>query len=234
MIEEKKLQRRYERNSMTITPEENKLLRAKKVCVAGCGGLGGGVIEGLVRIGVGTVRAIDGDVFDETNLNRQVLSNEGNLGRSKAEEAVLQMKLINSEVRIDPVYAFIDESNAAELIRGFDAVVDALDNISSRKTLERACEAENIPLVHGAIAGWNGQVSVVMPGDGTIAAVYEGEEENGEEVLTGNPYFTPAVVSAIEVAETVKLLLGREGSLMSRMLTIDLLHHEYETIDFGE
>ena len=234
MIEEKKLQRRYERNSMTITPEENKLLRAKKVCVAGCGGLGGGVIEGLVRIGVGTVRAIDGDVFDETNLNRQVLSNEGNLGRSKAEEAVLQMKLINSEVRIDPVYAFIDESNAAELIRGFDAVVDALDNISSRKILERACESESIPLVHGAIAGWNGQVSVVMPGDRTLAAVYEGEEEKGEEVLTGNPYFTPAVVSAIEVAETVKLLLAREGSLISRMLTIDLLHHEYETIDFGE
>ena len=173
-------------------------------------------------------------MFDETNLNRQVLSNEGNLGRSKAEEAVLQMKLINSEVRIDPVYAFIDESNAAELIRGFDAVVDALDNISSRKTLEHACEAENIPLVHGAIAGWNGQVSVVMPGDGTIAAVYEGEEEKCEEVLTGNPYFTPAVVSAIEVAETVKLLLGREGSLMSRMLIIDLLHHDYETIDFGE
>ena len=234
MIEEKKLQRRYERNSMTITPEENKLLRAKKVCVAGCGGLGGGVIEGLVRIGVGTVRAIDGDVFDETNLNRQVLSNEGNLGRIKAEEAVLQMKLINSEVRIDPVYAFIDESNAAELIRGFDAVVDALDNISSRKTLERACEAENIPLVHGAIAGWNGQVSVVMPGDGTIAAVYEGEEEKGQAVPTGTPSFPPAVVSALEVAETVKLLLGREGSLMSRMLTIDLLHHEYETIDFGE
>ncbi len=232
MREKNKLQRRYERSSMTITPEENKLLHEKKVCVAGCGGLGGGVIEGLVRTGIGTVRAIDGDVFDETNLNRQVLSNEGNLGRSKAEEAVLQMKLINSEVVIEPVYEFLDESNAAELIRGFDAVVDALDNISSRRILERACEAENIPLVHGAIAGWNGQVSVVMPGDGTIAAVYEGESENGEEVLTGNPYFTPAVVSAIEVAETVKLLLGREGSLTGRMLTIDLLHHEYEIIDF--
>ena len=83
MIEEKKLQRRYERNSATITPETAS---CEKVCVAGCGGLGGGgVIEGLVWIGVGTVRAIDGDVFDETNLNRQVLSNEGNLGRSKAE-----------------------------------------------------------------------------------------------------------------------------------------------------
>ena len=232
MIEEKKLQRRYERNSMTITPEENKLLRAKKVCVAGCGGLGGGVIEGLVRIGVGTVRAIDGDVFDETNLNRQVLSNEGNLGRSKAEEAVLQMKLINSEVRIDPVYAFIDESNAAELIRGFDAVVDALDNISSRKTLERACEAENIPLVHGAIAGWNGQVSVIMPGDNLISSLYYDCEDRGEETETGNPSFTPAVISAIEAAEVIKILLKKQGALKSSMLMIDLLNHQYDVVEF--
>ena len=78
------MKRRYERNGIVITPEENKALAARKVCVAGCGGLGGGVIEGLVRSGVGNVVAVDGDVFDETNLNRQVLSNESNLGRSKA------------------------------------------------------------------------------------------------------------------------------------------------------
>lgn len=234
MEEKKRFERRYERNRMTITPEENRLLHEKKVCVAGCGGLGGGVIEGLVRLGVGHVRAIDGDVFDETNLNRQVLSNESDLGMSKAEEAERQMKLINSEVRVEPMAVFLDESNASELIRGFDVVVDALDNISSRKILEKACEDEDLPLVHGAIAGWNGQVSVVMPGDRTIAAVYEGEDEKGEEVLTGNPYFTPAVISAVEVAETVKLLLDREGSLRSRMLTVDLLNHDYEVIDFGE
>ena len=170
-----------------------------------------------------------GQLLSKRQSEVMELYHEENLSLAEiAAEFGIKM-CIRDRVRIDPVYAFIDESNAAELIRGFDAVVDALDNISSRKTLERACEAENIPLVHGAIAGWNGQVSVVMPGDGTIAAVYEGEEEKGEEVLTGNPYFTPAVVSAIEVAETVKLLLGREGSLMSRMLTIDLLHHEYET-----
>ena len=129
------MERRYERNGIVITPEENKALAARKVCAAGCGGLGGGVIEGLVRSGVGNVVAVDGDVFDVTNLNRQVLSNESNLGRSKAREAVRQMKEINSQVEVTAVEAFIDESNAEEIIAGADVVVYALDSVGARRIL---------------------------------------------------------------------------------------------------
>lgn len=228
------MERRYERNGIVITPEENKALAERKVCVAGCGGLGGGVIEGLVRSGVGNVVAVDGDVFDETNLNRQVLSNESNLGRSKAREAVRQMKEINSQVEVTAVEAFIDESNAEEIIAGADVVVDALDSVGARRILEGACEKQGIPMVHGAIAGWNGQVAVVMPGDRLMGELYSGEEDRGAEVSTGNPYFTPAAVSAIQVAETLKLLIGRESVLRNRLLMMDLLHHQYELIDFGE
>lgn len=227
-----KHEKRYTRNGTTVTPEEMRILKKSSVCVLGCGGLGGGVIEGLVRIGVGRITAVDGDVFDETNLNRQVLSHENNIGKRKAEEAAAQMKIINSDVEIVPVTEFLNEENAARIIKGHDIAVDALDNATARKLLERACEEENIPLVHGAIAGWNGQVAVIMPGDRMLETIYEGGEDRGEETETGNPSFTPAVVSAMEVAETIKLLLGKDGVLRNRLLMIDLLNHQYETIDF--
>lgn len=226
--------KRYERNGTTVTPEETALLGGSSVCVVGCGGLGGGVIENLIRIGVGSITAVDGDVFDETNLNRQVLSNEANMGLYKAEEAARQMNEINSQAKVTPLRAFLSEENAADIISGHDVVIDALDSTDARKTLERACEQENIPLVHGAIAGWNGQLAVIMPGAGILQCIYDDDGNKGEERETGNPSFTPAVVSAMEAAETVKLLLGKSSPLRNSLLTVDLLEHRYEIIDFGE
>lgn len=228
------MKHRYDRNIGTVSEEEQKLLKKKSVCVIGCGGLGGGIIEGLVRLGVGKLTIVDGDVFDVSNLNRQVLSNEKNIGVSKAEEGKRQMAEINSEVEVCAICEFYNEENSREIIKGHDVVVDALDNINTRKLLELACEEENIPLVHGAIAGWNGQVAVIMPGDRLIHMLYEGDDNYGVEKETGNPSFTPAVVSAMEVAETLKLLLGREDILRNKILTIDILEHQYEVIEFGE
>lgn len=227
------MKERYIRNIGTITEEEQERLSGKSVCVVGCGGLGGGIIEGLARMGVGHLTVIDCDVFDFSNLNRQVLSNEDNIGHAKAIEARLQMKNINSDVQVDSIQAEFNEENGRSFVCGHDVVVDALDNIRARLALEDACEAENIPLVHGAIGGWNGQVSVIMPGDGLLHEIYAGHEEeslNDDESPT-NPPFTPAVVAAIETAETLKLLLGRENTLAGKLLTIDLLNHEYEVIE---
>lgn len=225
---------RYDRNLGTISKEEQELLKEKSVCIIGCGGLGGGVIEGLTRLGVGRLTIVDGDVFDASNLNRQVLSNEKNIGLSKAEEGKRQMADINPAVQIHAINAFYTEENSREIIKGHDVVVDALDNISSRKILELACEDEGIPMVHGAIAGWHGQVAVVMPGDRIIHTLYEGNENYGAEKETGNPSFTPAIVAAMETAETLKLLLGREGILKNSVLTLDILNHQYDVINFGE
>jgi len=222
---------RYDRNIGTITTEEQALLAKKSVCVVGCGGLGGGVIENLTRMGVGELTLVDSDVFDETNLNRQVLSNEENLGMQKALEAARQMKLINPEVEITPVCVLLDEGNADEIIAGHDVVVDALDNVEGRLVLEAACEAEGIPVVHGAISGWNGQVAVVMPASRMLSKIYE--EGCSEQDKPTNPSFTPAIVAGLQTAEVIKVLLGREGTLENRLLIIDLLEHEYEVIDFS-
>ena len=127
-----------------------------------------------------------------------------------------------------PVVSFITPDNCEEIIAGHDIIVDALDNISVRKLLEKNCEELNIPLVYGAIAGWYGYVSTIMPGDRTIEKLYPGEMEKGAEQELGNPSFTPALVASIEVAEIVKVLLGKGNILSKKLLTIDLLAQEYE------
>ena len=133
------MEERYIRNLGALTEEECALLRTKTVFVAGCGGLGGYLIEMLLRLGVGAIRAADGDAFEASNLNRQLLSSPQALGHSKAEAAAARAAQVNPEVRFEAIPAFVTEENAARLIRGCDAVLGALDNIGARRTLARAC-----------------------------------------------------------------------------------------------
>ncbi len=224
------MNKRYDRNRNTFSVEENERFKTFRVFVAGCGGLGGFVIEELGRLGIGNITAVDGDVFEESNLNRQLLSTEKVLGKSKALAAKERMALVNSEVTVTPIQAMITEENAVELISGHGIVVDALDNASSRFVLEKCCEKLGIPMVHGAIAGWYGQVAVIFPGDRFLEKLYPKEGGKGAETELGNPAFTPAVIASIEVAETIKVLLGKEEILRSKLLTIDLLNHEYEVL----
>lgn len=223
---------RYQRNLGTMTPEENRRLRDFRVCVIGCGGLGGYVIEELARLGIGQIIAVDGDVFQHSNLNRQLFSTEALMGQSKALAAQKRVRSINSEVEIQAIDHFLTEENADSIItEDCHVVIDALDNISSRRLLERHCHSKGLPLVHGAIAGWHGQVGVIMPGDKLFDQLYPEGAEKGAEQETGNPSFTPAVVASIEVAETLKLLLGKPGILRNKLLTIDLLEQEYDIIE---
>lgn len=226
--ERRMMKNRYLKNMNMLNREENDRLKTFKVCVVGCGGLGGYVIEFLGRLGIGAITAVDGDVFDETNLNRQLLSTEEVLGKNKAFIAEVRMKQVNHEIRINPVQAFIGEENCDEIIKNHDIVVDALDSITTRRLLEVHCEKLMVPLIHGAIAGWYGQVSTILPGDRTLQKIYPPEEENGAEKELGNPSFSPALVASIQAAETLKVLLGRGEILHRKMLTIDLLNQEYE------
>ena len=231
MNEDMTLKDRYSRNMNTLSAEENQKLKEFKVCVIGCGGLGGYVIELLGRLGIGTITAVDGDSFDATNLNRQLLSSEDLIGCSKAVAAQDRMKKVNSEITVNPVTEFVTEENCGAIIGGHDAVVDALDNMTSRRLLERHCETLGIPMIHGAIAGWYGQVSTILPGDGTLQKIYPPNENKGAETELGNPSFSPALVASIEVAETLKVLIGRGEILRNKLLTIDLLNQEYETFE---
>lgn len=221
---------RYSRNEKMLSSDENQKLREFRVCVVGCGGLGGNVIEMLGRLGIGNITAIDGDVFDESNLNRQILSTESNMGQSKSLVAKERMKKINSDVTLNPVQDFLTEENAKDILQGHDVIIDALDNVKMRMVLQEKAKVLNTPLIHGAIAGWYGQVTTILPGDDTLTKLY-GEIHTPIENPLGNPSFTPALVASIEVAETVKVLLGKGNLLRHKVLYIDTLDQDYEVID---
>ena len=224
------MEKRYSKNLESLSEQDVEVLHSKKVCVVGCGGLGGFIIETLARIGVLHLTVIDFDVFDESNLNRQLFSTEDAIGLSKTERAKSRIAQVNSSVRIDAVNTRLEEASARDIIAGHDLVIDALDSISVRLMLVEVCKQEGIPLVHGAIAGWNGQVATVFPGDETLGMLYANTSDGGAWTKLGNLPFTAAVVAAIQSAEAVKVLIGKESVLRNKILLIDLLSNEFNTI----
>lgn len=225
---------RYARNENALSPQENLALRTKKVCVVGCGGLGGFIIELLARAGVGHITAIDCDTFEMTNLNRQLYCIPGNLGEAKAIAAEARVAIVNPEVKCTPLVVYLDEDNAKDILAGHDLVIDALDRIGTRLMLERECHKLGIPLVHGAIAGWYGQVAVSVPGQPVLAKIYPEDIDTGMEKELGNPPFTPCCIAAWEVAEAIKLLTGKPEALRGQVLYIDLLHNDTEILDLTQ
>lgn len=217
---------RYQRSIPTLTEAECEALRHKRVVVVGCGGLGGYLIELLARMGVGFLRVVDGDVFDASNLNRQLLAEESLLGTSKAEAARLRVRAINSEVEVQAVSAYLTEENAPTLLSDCDAVLDGLDNIRARRLLSRVCAECSIPLVHGAAQGWECQAALSLPGDGLIEALYPRELDTTPQ---STPSFTPALCAAMQVALCVQLLVGRPVD-SGTLHYFDLLHQVFTPI----
>lgn len=217
---------RYARNIPALEEAEGEILRQKRVLVVGCGGLGGHIIDQLSRIGIGFLRVVDGDVFEPSNLNRQLLSDVHVLGISKAKAAADHVCRVNPDVLVEAAECYLTESNAAGLLADCDIVMDALDNISSRRLLAAACEKEGIPYVYGAISGWVAQAAVSMPGDRLIDTLYPAEIEiNDKSVLS----FTPALCASMQTALCVKLLTGRAVET-GKIYYFDLLSQEFETI----
>lgn len=219
---------RYLKNIGPLAREECELLAQKRVCVIGSGGLGGYVIEYLLRMGVGFIRAVDGDTFETSNLNRQLLANENNIGTSKAVEAQKRANQVNSDTQLEVVPYYIDEDNVKDIIGDCDIVIDALDSIVTRLTLAKACEVAQKVLVHGAVRGWSVQVAVLLPNSGGMEKIYStGGESNNNPVLS----FVPAYAAAIQVAEAVKILCGRQSDLSGKLLCADLQTCEQMILD---
>ena len=217
---------RYLRNIPALSEEECMLLRNKRVLVVGCGGLGGNIISSLLRIGVGTLRIVDGDVFEATNLNRQLFSSIPALGHNKARIANQRASNIHPDVRVEVVEEFLTAENAEALLQGCDIVMDALDNIPGRLLLADACEKAGLPLVYGAISGWVSQAALSVPGDKLIETLYpQNVEVRDKSVLC----FTPALCAAMQTSLCVKYLTGRPVET-GTVYYFDLLNQEFETI----
>ncbi len=213
----------YLRNYGTVGLEGQFRLARSCVAVIGLGGLGGYVVEGLARMGMGRLILVDGDVFCDHNLNRQLLSCEGNLGVSKAHEAAARVQSINAAVETVVHPCLATQENLAGLLEGADVVVDALDRLPIRLIVQQAAARTGIPMVHGAIAGWMGQVMTILPGDAGLRALYgDGPlPDQGAEAELGCPAASPMMVAAWQVHETVKILLGQGELLRGQLLFID-------------
>ena len=221
------MEERYSRNVPAISAEEQAALAEKRVLVAGCGGLGGNLLEHLARLGVGHITAVDGDVFEGSNLNRQILSTPALLGSGKAAAARQRAGQITPAVSVTAAAEFLTEENADRLLAGCDLALDALDNAPARLCLAEACARQGISLVHGAVQGWSAQVAVLPPGSELLGRLYAGAAEPREKTVLP---FTAAFCASVQAAEAVKLLCGQASALEGRLLLADLQHMDWETL----
>ncbi|MCD6435351.1 MAG: ThiF family adenylyltransferase [Clostridiales bacterium] len=219
---------RYQRNFNMITSEEFNILQEKKVAIIGLGGLGGNILEMLIRFGFISIIAVDYDILDQSNLNRQILSTEENIGESKTKAALKRAEKINSDVLLDVYNEKFTYKLGKKILKDCDIVFDALDNIPSRLELSKVCDEYSIPLVHGAIDGWFGQVGIATKNSHMMEYLYK--KDTYKDSSLGNPSFTPAIVAGIQVSEGIKYLLKKGSYLENKVLYIDLFDNMYENI----
>jgi molybdopterin/thiamine biosynthesis adenylyltransferase len=227
---------RYLRNLGTIgVAGQIRLLRAA-VAIVGLGGLGGYVTEALARMGVGHLILVDGDVFEQTNLNRQLLSTERNLGVEKTRAACQRVSEVNAAVETTGHAEVLTRGNLLRLLQEADVVVDALDRLPTRLALQSGAQTLGIPMVHGSIAGFLGQVTTIFPDDPGLRGLYGDVDqlpEQGLEAQLGTPAPTPMMVAAWEAQEVVKVLTGYGEPLRHRLLVIDMESATSQVLQLG-
>ena len=231
---ETSIRNRYDRNFDTLSAAEQEKLGRSHAVIIGLGGLGGGVLEMLARVGVGHLTLIDGDVFDETNLNRQLLSREDLIGTSKAAAARQRVAAINSEIEVSHFDVYLDDTNLYHHIKGADVAMDCLDSIDTRFMLQDAALKAGIPIVSGAIAGVTGQVTTIFPGDAGYGLIYgkkSRDRSKGVEIRTGNISYCALFVAALQSSECVKVLLDRGDLLQNKLLIAQLWSNTFETVN---
>lgn len=220
--------KRYARQMLTFGEEGQERLKSASVLVAGAGGLGTVISLYLAAAGIGHLRIIDCDVVEPSNLNRQILHWSGDIGRPKTASVADKLAALNPLIRIEAIIARITEENIEGMARGCDLIVDAMDNVPTRHLLNRAAVAQKIPFVHGAVRGFFGQATTMIPGKGPCLRCFF-PESSPREVF---PIVGAAcgVIGSIEVAETIKLLTGKGEPLVGKLFIWDGLAGSAETI----
>lgn len=241
-IYEKMISRQVE----IINKQEQDKIRNMPVCVVGCGGLGGTIIEQLVRTGFENITIIDGDVFDLTNLNRQIRSNLESIGDSKSGVTKQAMLKINPNLNIVAYDVIIDEDNLGDLIADSKIVIDAVDNVLTRVIISRECKKRNIVFVHCAVDETMGQLSVFDGSGPSYEELFNLKSVNKELDSQVVEYLSnlssrkpqvlgvlPSIFASLQVNETVKYILGKSELLSPRVLMWNIFDLEsFRIIDF--
>jgi adenylyltransferase/sulfurtransferase len=215
---------RYDRQMMVdgFGDRGQERFKSAKVLVAGIGGLGSPVCFYLTAAGIGTLRLIDCDQVELSNLNRQILHGTPDIGQNKVDSAEKKLKKLNPEINLEAVCETITSDNVMELSVGFDLIVDAMDNLATRFLLNRAAIAHRIPFFHGAVSGMEGRVMTIIPGESAcLRCLYRAPIKPEKFPVVG---VTPAVVGSIQAAEVLKFLAKTGRLLTNRMLVYDGLN----------
>ncbi|MBM4338122.1 MAG: HesA/MoeB/ThiF family protein [Deltaproteobacteria bacterium] len=212
---------RYDRQIMIeeIGLEGQEKLKKARVAVAGAGGLGSPIALYLTAAGIGTIRLIDHDRVSLSNLNRQILHHEEDVGGKKVNSARTKLKNLNRRVEIEAIDQTITETNICQLVEGCDAIVDAMDNLPTRYVLNRCAIEKKIPFFHGAVRGFEGRAMTILPGKSAcLGCLYRGPIAEEKFPVIG---VTPAVIGSIQATEVIKYLLGIGQLLTNRLLMYD-------------
>jgi len=218
---------RYDRQIMIadIGEEGQEKLKRARVFIAGTGGLGSPAAIYLTAAGVGKICVVDHDRVELSNLNRQVLHWEKDIGKKKVSSAREKLTKINQEVKVDAIEETITEANVFHLIAGFDIIVDAMDNLPTRYLLNKAAIEKNIPFFHGAVYGFEGRVMTIIPGKtACLRCVYRGDIPKEKFPVIG---VTPAVIGCIQATEVIKYIVGIGELLKNRLLIYDGLDMKF-------
>lgn len=206
--------------------EGQSKLKGSSVVVTGVGGLGSPASIYLACAGVGHITIVDCDLVELSNLNRQILYWDEDIGEKKVFLAAGKLAKLNPKIEIDPVHTKITEDNIKGIIKGADAVIDGMDNIETRLIINAACVSQGIPFIHGAVHGLTGEITTIIPGESAcLACIYsEVPEKVAEPRVFG---VTPALVASMQVMETIKLLAG-----IGDLLTNKMIYVSGETMEF--
>jgi adenylyltransferase/sulfurtransferase len=211
---------------------QRKLLDAK-VLIIGAGGLGSPISIYLALAGVGTLGIVDFDTVDLTNLQRQILHHNADIGRPKIESARDTLLAYNPDVNVIPHEEPLTSANAMEIIVDYDIVVNGADNFAARYLVNDAAYLNGKPLVDGSILIFDGQATVYLPGQGCYRCLFPSPPPPGEVpscAEAGVLGMLPGLIGSIQATETAKLILGIGNSLASRLLIIDALEMEFRTV----
>jgi len=230
MLSERELER-YDRQIMIFGVEGQEKLKGSKVAVVGVGGLGSPVAYYLAAAGIGTILLIDEQTPELSNLNRQILHWEEDIGKNpKPLSAKWKLERFNSDIKIETFVGRLTEENIDEVLDGVDVIVDCLDNFETRFLLDDYAHRKRVPLVHGAVEGTFGQVTTVVPGiTKSLREIFPnaGKKEGKFPILGA----TAGVVASIQVLEVIKLLTGLGEPLLNKLLIVDLAFNTFDVVE---
>jgi molybdopterin-synthase adenylyltransferase len=232
LSEEERL--RYSRQMLIpeIGEEGQQKLKDANVFVAGVGGLGSISSTYLAAAGIGHLRIVDKDIVEFSNLNRQIIHWTENIGEHKTDSAARKLGRLNPECSIDAVQAEITEENCGQLVDGCSIIIDAMDNMATRKVLNRVSITKRIPYIYGGVHQLDGMATTCIPGQTPcLECLFPGTGNGPVKVTPAILGPVPGIIASIQVIEAVKVLLGIPGILAGRLLSFcgyDMTFREFK------